>query len=147
MQSYDAKNKVLTFMALHPEVTQKAKYEFNGKIMVIPVYGEGDSIITLHSLTMAHTINFKEITNNKKTFLIIDTYKLKMDIASAHFDFKNLFNGDEKLSKPIHTVINDNSKEMFIDVKEGLQSSYAEVFRLVLSRFFEDVPADELFSK
>lgn len=37
---------ILTFAILVPKLEQKAKYELDGKVMVMPVFGKGDSHIT-----------------------------------------------------------------------------------------------------
>lgn len=45
--SLDLDKKVLTFTMHLPKLVQKAKYEVDGKIMVMPIFGKGDSVISL----------------------------------------------------------------------------------------------------
>ncbi|KAG5867745.1 hypothetical protein JTB14_035006, partial [Gonioctena quinquepunctata] len=144
---FDVVEKKLSFTTFHEELRQEARYNINGKVMFLTVFGDGDSIIKLRNATIGHIITFDEkIKGNKKYFLISD-YKATINIEGAHLDFANLFNGDEKLGQTILLVINDNWKLVFEDIKDQLESAYAQVLRSVASRFFENIPIDEILLK
>nr|XP_023030123.1 circadian clock-controlled protein-like [Leptinotarsa decemlineata] len=144
---YDSQKNTLEFSSLHPEIRQEAKYDINGKILVIPVFGKGDSIITLRDVTIVHTVTFEKKTKNNRAHLTVKSYDMKITIKGAHFDFRNLFNGNEKLSDNIHKVVNENWNVIYEDVREGVQKAYGEAFKLVTNEFFEKIPVDEIFLK
>ncbi|XP_018572579.1 circadian clock-controlled protein-like [Anoplophora glabripennis] len=141
----DLDKKVLTFTMFISKVQQKAKYELDGKILLLPIFGKGDSLLTFDDMTIENTIAFEEETRNDKSFFKIESYKISVNIKKAHYYFGNLFNGDKQLADNILKVLNDNSKEIFYDIKSGLDLSYAEVFKLVANRLFNDVPVNEIF--
>nr|CAI5823294.1 unnamed protein product [Callosobruchus analis] len=143
--SLDWEKKTLEYETTIPQIQQKANYDLNGKVMVLPVYGTGDSVITLKDVTMEHIIQFKEQTKGGKKHLIVDTYILKLEIKGANYDFRNLFNGDQALAKNILTVINDNWNEIFSDVKSGIENAYGEVCKIIANGLFSKVPYNEIF--
>ncbi|XP_074039277.1 circadian clock-controlled protein daywake [Leptinotarsa decemlineata] len=142
---YDASKKVLKFNSIHPEVIQEADYDFNGKILVIPVYGKGASNVTLENWRINHTITFEEVTKDNKKYFTVPSYTIKVNTSYAHFDFKNLFNGNEELSKTVHKVMNENWSVIIDDIKVGIELGYQEVFRQLTNKFLEAVPIDDVF--
>ncbi|KAJ8926177.1 hypothetical protein NQ314_021477 [Rhamnusium bicolor] len=138
-------NKVLTFTMKMPKLEQIAKYNINGKIMVLPVYGSGDSKITLSGAKIIHTIKFKEEIKNKKVYFKIISYRVEFTVENAHFQFENLFNGDKQLAENILKVLNENGRVLFEDASEGIDKSYAEVYKNIATRFFQNVPVDDIF--
>lgn len=62
-----------------------------------------------------------------------------------HYRFDNLFNGDIELGKTINQVINDNSEEIFADVKDGYGKTYAAVFKDYTNKIFSRVPLKDIF--
>lgn len=96
-------------------------------------------------MTIDHTLIFEEGTKNDELHFEIESYKISVSPSGAQYDFDNLFNGDKQLAANILKVMNDNWKEIFDDVKEGLESSYSEIFKAVASRLFNAVPLHEIF--
>ncbi|VEN57799.1 unnamed protein product, partial [Callosobruchus maculatus] len=143
--SLDWDKKTLEYETVSPQIQQKANYDINGKVMVLPVYGKGESTITLKDATMQHIIQFKEQTKGGKKHLMVDTYLLNIEIKGANYDFKNLFDGDQALSKNILTVINENWKEVYDDVKSGIAKAYGEVCKLIANGLFSKMPYNEVF--
>ncbi|CAH2009117.1 unnamed protein product [Acanthoscelides obtectus] len=141
----DWAKKTLEYETLSPLVTQKADYDLNGKIMVFPVYGKGESTIKLSDVTMEHAVKFKEETKGGKKYLIVDSYTLKININGAHYDFQNLFDGDKLLADNILTVINENWKEVFDDVRSGIEGAYSEVCKHIANGLFTHIPYNEIF--
>ncbi|CAH1159731.1 unnamed protein product [Phaedon cochleariae] len=139
--------KTLTFTAIYPEIRQEAKYSLNGKILVIPVHGSGDSVIRLKEATFVHTITFKEMMKKGKKLFHVEDYKLSITIKGAHYDFRNLFDGDKNLADNILKVINENWNVIFDDVKHGVESSYAAVFKALANKVFDNIPMDDIFLK
>ncbi|CAH1159732.1 unnamed protein product [Phaedon cochleariae] len=143
----DLDKKVLTFTLVHPEMRQEAEYSLNGKILVFPMYGSGDSVLLFKEPTFDHTITFKEHTKNGKRYFHVETYKLNIAIKGAKYDFENLFDGDKNLAESILKVVNENWDVIFGDVKSGVENAYATVFKSIARKFFNTIPVDEIFLK
>ncbi|XP_018572588.1 protein takeout-like [Anoplophora glabripennis] len=142
---FDTDKNILTFTIYVPKIYQKAKYDINGKIMDFSIFGNGDSILTLFNSTLTHTIKFQEDTKDNKSYFIITSYNLSVITSKIHFYYDNLFNSDKQLSEKIHKILNENWKGAFGDVKEGVQTAYAHIFKNVAIGLFNRVPVEEIF--
>lgn len=78
-------------------------------------------------------------------YYAVEECTLDMKCTDAHYDFKNLFNGNKQLADGILKVINDNPLDIFNDVKPGVDKSYALVCKALAQFLFEKVPADAIF--
>ncbi|CAH1159734.1 unnamed protein product [Phaedon cochleariae] len=144
---YDQNNKILNFTADYPELRQEAKYNMSGKVMMLSVHGFGDSILRLKEPTIVHVATFKEKTKMGKKHLHIEDYSLRFTIKGARYDFKNMFDGDEKLSGVVSKVLNDNWNVIFEDVRDGYEQTYGLVCKAIANQFFDTVPMEDIFLK
>lgn len=103
------------------------------------------SILVLVDVTVGHILTFEEETKNNKPHFKVISYILSINPNGADYVLDNLFNGDKKLAANILKVLNDNWKDIFQDVKEGLEKSYSEIFKAVANRLFRAVPVHEIF--
>ncbi|KAF5284907.1 hypothetical protein FQA39_LY16862 [Lamprigera yunnana] len=122
-----------------------ADYNLNGHILVVPIVGNGNC--TVHLLN--GKINFKllcEMYNkNEKKHVKPKELIISLEPESVHYQFNNLFNGDVKLGEEMNKLLNDNSLEVFNDVKSGYEEMLASVFTKIVKQIFKKVPYDELF--
>ncbi|KAF5284909.1 hypothetical protein FQA39_LY16864 [Lamprigera yunnana] len=122
-----------------------ADYNFNGHILVVPIVGTGNC--TVHLLNS--NINFKvlgEMYNKKeKKHMKPKEVFLSLEPKSVHYQFNNLFNGDVKLGEEMNKLLNDNSLEVFNDIKSGYEEALASVFTRISNQIYKKVPYDELF--
>lgn len=72
-------------------------------------------------------------------------YKVIMEAENVHYQFDNLFDGDKQLGDTLNNVLNDNSQEIFNDVREGYAQTYATVFKDFANKIFNRVPLKEIF--
>lgn len=63
--SFDFEKGILSFITKHPTITQAAKYNITGKILVLPVYGNGES-----------TNTFSKYLPALKNIIILPTFEL-----------------------------------------------------------------------
>ncbi|CAG9819737.1 unnamed protein product [Phaedon cochleariae] len=143
---YDQHKKILNFTAEHPVLSQEAKYNITGKVLILSVYGNGDSIITLKKPRITHVAYFKEYTKGDKRYFRVEDYSATYTIQGAHFVFENMFNGAEKtLSGIVSKLINENWQLIAEEVRGGVQKAYGQLCMATANRIFETVPIDEIF--
>ncbi|CAG9832014.1 unnamed protein product [Diabrotica balteata] len=142
---YDAGKKILTFSTFTPILKQQGKYDLKGKILVIPVYGKGDSLVTLKDVTMNHVITFEEEKKQGKTYLKVINYEGEMFLKGANFDFKNLFDGNKLLSDNILKVVNENWSVIIGELREGIVKSYSQIFSSIAQSLVSKVPVNDIF--
>ncbi|CAG9856091.1 unnamed protein product [Phyllotreta striolata] len=142
--NFDLNNRNFVFVTRHPMLTQSADYSINGKILVMPVFGKGLSVIKLKDAKIVHNIVFNEETKHNKKYFNVVSYNANITIGGAHYDFQNLFNGDRRLGDAILKVVNDNWSLIFNDVSEGVCKSYSQVFQSVATALFKRVPIEDM---
>uniref|UniRef100_A0A6P7F3S7 Circadian clock-controlled protein-like n=1 Tax=Diabrotica virgifera virgifera TaxID=50390 RepID=A0A6P7F3S7_DIAVI len=142
---YDTGKKSLAFTTFNPVLKQQGKYDLKGKILVIPVYGKGDSIVTLKDVTMNHFMTFGEEKKQGKTYLKVINYVAELSIKGANFDFKNLFDGNKLLSDNILKVVNENWSVIIGELRPGIVKSYAQIFSAIAQSVVSKVPVDDIF--
>lgn len=75
-------------------------------------------------------------------FRAIDIFELYFDRFIPHFT--NLFN-DEKLSKNMNLFLQQNSDDIFREVKKSMENAVADVVKDVVSGPFTKFPYKDLF--
>ncbi|KAB0792593.1 hypothetical protein PPYR_14552 [Photinus pyralis] len=120
-------------------------YKLNGRILLLPIVGEGECTIQLHNLKVP-TRQIGEVSErNGVKYVEITSLKVQLIPDKVEFDFKNLFNGDPKLGPEMNKILNENWKEIFEDVKYAYEDALGAVFKNVGNLIFRKVPYDDLF--
>ncbi|KAJ8939847.1 hypothetical protein NQ318_011855, partial [Aromia moschata] len=141
---FDVAAKVLTFTVYIPKLQQIAHYECKGKILLLPIYGSGNSSIVLERVTMATKINFKEERINGNVHFKIKSYKILLSLEDVHIHLENLFNGDTLLGDNMNKVLDEHGLDLFNDVKNHVEDSYGQLCKKVAMSLFDNIPVKEL---
>ncbi|KAJ0183224.1 hypothetical protein K1T71_001200 [Dendrolimus kikuchii] len=101
-------------MIIHANMNLKAKYKAAGRLLILPISGEGDTTIKLKNLEIRMNVPFELTKNaNGKDVIDLKSYKYTYDVKdNAHFHLTNLFNGNKELSDTLHTFMNENWKAL-----------------------------------
>lgn len=75
----------------------------------------------------------------------LSDYKLSMTPQSCYFDFSNIIPGNEQISKEVGKTVNENSLEIFKDVKGGFEKMLSRLHENAANSVFAKIPEDELF--
>lgn len=148
--------------SLSPELRLDAEYELNGKILLLPVQGQGPCTITLGTDTknlpitfpkhfflvnawLNHSITGEPYEKKGKRYIKIVDYKVSIVPERMTFKFDNLFNGDQRLGDEINKVVNENWDAIFKDVKASYDETFGLIFKDLSNRVFSRVPFNEIF--
>ncbi|KAJ3618150.1 hypothetical protein MTP99_006176 [Tenebrio molitor] len=142
---FDFEKKTLEILGYCPEVTKKCRYELDGKVMLMPVKGKGDSTIVLKNLGVAASLNFEEIKKGGKTFMKMVSCRVMMEPEMVSYNFGNLFNGDKQLGDNLNRMLNENWKEVLDDVKKDYNNIFEKILLLLCGNFFSKVSMEEAF--
>ncbi|XP_031842157.1 protein takeout [Nomia melanderi] len=129
-----------------PRLRMIANYNLNGRIMLLPIVGNGighgnftdiDAIITLQ---MERYRNRETGQNHQR---VGDIYvDFEMDHASMHLD--NLFDGDQTLSAAMNLFLNDNWRTVVAEIKPKLEEKIGELIKDFTNTIFSEFPEDVL---
>ncbi|KAK7601698.1 hypothetical protein V9T40_009139 [Parthenolecanium corni] len=81
---------------LFPRVKLDSVYNIDGKVLVVPIKGDGLSTGNLTDVSVQLTVTGKYVPKNGKTFLQILTRKINFKLGNLKLHFDNLFGGKNK---------------------------------------------------
>ncbi|KAK4878664.1 hypothetical protein RN001_011170 [Aquatica leii] len=128
-----------------PELRLEADYDINGKILVMPVVGEGKCTIKLEEVNTTMTIKAKPFHKKGVTYSSIEEFLVTMAPKKMETIFENLFDGDAAMGAEMNKLINDNWVEVFSDVKNGYEEAFGLIFKNVANQIFKKVAFNDMF--
>ncbi|XP_044260588.1 protein takeout-like [Tribolium madens] len=128
-----------------PAITMDFDYDINGRILLLPIFGDGPGSIILDHIGVDIIFHFEEYEKKNKKYYKIKSTELSMTPNLIKFDLKNLFHGDKALGDNILKVMNENWEEVFRDVKSGYEKAFAQIFTSIFNRLLERISVNELF--
>ncbi|KAB0791249.1 hypothetical protein PPYR_03049 [Photinus pyralis] len=130
-----------------PEYVLEADYDFNGRLLVLPVVGVGKSKVNLYNVNTKLELGGEYVSRNGQQYFDVKSFDVKLAPGKVTYRFENLFNGNQELSNQIHTVLNENWREVFYDVKDGYEELIATVARAYANQLFSKIPVKNIFLK
>ncbi|XP_026319154.1 protein takeout-like [Hyposmocoma kahamanoa] len=120
-------------------------YTIGGRLLILPVEGEGKYRIKIRDLivTVKYDVGEKIMDGDVYWTLPKWTHSTELQ-GGAEFQFQNLFNGNKQLSDAVHQFANQNWKDIFQEVAPPIVREIVTAIVLEVSKFFTKVPLKEL---
>ncbi|XP_022828035.1 circadian clock-controlled protein-like [Spodoptera litura] len=144
---WDTKKKTFT-VDFHMDNSVKGHYTANGRILILPITGDGQIKIRLKRLQMKIKITYDVVKgSNGKDIIKPKKYSFDFDAQeSAHYQLTNLFNGNKELSETMLTFLNENWKQIAAEFgRPMIDLASKRIFKNVVN-FFEANPIEEITS-
>ncbi|XP_050088483.1 uncharacterized protein LOC126572847 [Anopheles aquasalis] len=132
---------------LVPVASLVGGYKINGKVLILPIQGEGASNMTMVNCDITLRWIGKLVEKSGKQFYQVDKFKVTFDTTRFIMNFTNLFNGDKALGDNMNVFLNDNWPDILKELKPAIASAFTQIFEAVVSNVFNKVPYSELFRK
>nr|XP_018897189.1 PREDICTED: circadian clock-controlled protein-like [Bemisia tabaci] len=121
-------------------------YIAGGKILILPVVGNGKFQFSLKDmkcrLKIKHELEKK--ADGKEYIKFTQVQFIIDDVKHVRYTLHNLFNGDKLLGGQILTFINQAWREVFEEVKPGIEQTMSEVIKYLITPLTR-VPYDYIF--
>ncbi|XP_026744550.1 circadian clock-controlled protein-like [Trichoplusia ni] len=123
-----------------------AKYEMNGRLLVLPIEGKGDAHVVLRKVVITADVDMgdkigKDGEKHWKVKSFRHTYDLKDE---STIELENLFNGNEVLGRAARDLIKSSSNEIVKEVGPPIVKAIVSKIVDTVDHFFQNVPASEL---
>lgn len=128
-----------------PIVTITGDYKINGRVLVLPIQGNGKSILTFENVDISFKYKPRIMVKNGKEFIQTEKFKLDFDTAKFSVHFSNLFNGDKALGDNMNLFLNENWRDILNELKPSITSALEQIFEAIVNRIFAKVPYKELY--
>ncbi|KAH8382691.1 hypothetical protein KR009_004832 [Drosophila setifemur] len=128
-----------------PKIVLRGKYVADGRILILPIRGDGDAEIILHNPKFS--VKFKPGTSKRdgRTYLTVDKLKVLVEPQKMNIKLANLFNGDQALGSNLNQFLNDNWTEVWSELHPSIHVAIAEIMKSVLSQLFKRFAYEDLF--
>uniref|UniRef100_A0A1B0CZX5 Uncharacterized protein n=2 Tax=Phlebotomus papatasi TaxID=29031 RepID=A0A1B0CZX5_PHLPP len=137
-----SKNEV-EFIA--PIIQLVGQYSINGKVLILPIQGNGQSNFTLENVKIRVRFTGKKVTKNQKDYFQTDDTKITMTTTKLWLNFDNLYNGDKLLGETTNAFLNENWMDIFNELKPDISKSYASAIQTIINNIFAKLPYREYF--
>ncbi|KAL6432106.1 hypothetical protein ACFW04_006673 [Cataglyphis niger] len=141
----DWDNLKLSFVSFNPQVDFIADYKLEGRILLMPIQGEGRCNLTLYNLTSKQEIHFKKFQKDGETYMQAVNYFIKFIPEHITLHFDNLFNGNTFLGEEMNRFINMNSDLIFKEFQTSFEETFGLIFIKITNDIFNRVPMNKIF--
>ncbi|XP_071455302.1 protein takeout-like [Hetaerina americana] len=120
-------------------------YEASGRILVLPISGKGICNITLYDSKIDWMFHGNPVKRGGKTYLEIDEYKVRMIPNGASIYLGNLFNGEKVLGETTNRFLNENSRDVILELAPDLNEALSRLHQGLAQRIMNLLPLEDLF--
>lgn len=149
MQLYDYQidwdNLIFKSESFNPSIHFIADYKLEGKILVLPIRGEGKCNITMYDLRTKHDIYFEKFEKDGDTYMRATKYIVKFLPKNVSLHFGNLFGGDGILGEQMYKFLDQNSDLIFKELEAPYEETFGLVFTKITNDIFTRVPMNKIF--
>ncbi|GLG92888.1 Protein takeout [Gryllus bimaculatus] len=142
----DLKKYSLNFKGAIQNVSLVSQYEMTGRILLLPVTGQGPCKLTFTNIQANLGPKGKGVTKKGKNYFDVTDFFLDINgLDKLQVQFDNLFNGDKTLGKSMNNLLNENWKDLWSELKPAFDEVFGEVFHQYSKGIFSGVAFDEIF--
>lgn len=130
-----------------PKVSITGKYKVDGRVLVLPIRGEGDANLVFDNCVLVVKLKPKVITKNGKQYIQTERFNLDFDTSRLHINLENLFNGNKELGENMNQFLNQNWRDILNELKPAINFAIEELLKSIINRIFAKVPYSDIFLK
>lgn len=128
-----------------PYLTMLSDYKIDGKVLILPIKGEGKSNITLVEPVIRIRIDATSRNEDGNTFMDIKDFRIECKVKRMETHLDNLFNGDKALGENLNSFLNENWQEIYAELKLPFYDAIAKVMKAGAKQVFSTTPYIEIF--
>ncbi|XP_055904270.1 protein takeout-like [Eupeodes corollae] len=141
----DLKKSKFEMYVIIPELRIKGHYEANGRILLLPIVGNGTADLQLKNFKSGVKLKFAIIKEDGKERISILKMKVHNEPELMSIKLDNLFNGNKAVGDELNKVINDNWRDVWTELESGINEGYSDIIKLLLSEVLQVISYDEFY--
>ncbi|XP_001354547.2 circadian clock-controlled protein [Drosophila pseudoobscura] len=140
----------LVLMLYMPDLEVRAKYDVNGKILILPIVSTGDIVIKLSQVQaklriVADPVKRGHGDGDGHTYLNITDFKTVTKVKEGNFNLSNLFSDNRELRESTLKVLNDEWDALAADIQPKINEACDRSFRAILQHLWDNIPYEKFF--
>ncbi|KAK0176778.1 hypothetical protein PV328_000883 [Microctonus aethiopoides] len=136
---------VFKSLSFNPEISFDADYTIDGRLLLLPIRGNGKANITMYNMKSTNTYYGEKFEKNGEIYMKIKKFLVKLSPEKIHLHFSNLFNGDKLLGNQMNKFLNANSDLLFNEMRAPYEETFGNVFTKIANDVFSKVPFNKIF--
>ncbi|XP_052740886.1 protein takeout-like [Bicyclus anynana] len=127
-------------------VVLKGQYKLDGRLIIMPVRGQGPFSITVDDLVIKVSFDLATVTGSDGQphwHIVKRRHSFKV-LTRAVFDFENLFDGNKALGQPVLDFANSQWKEVMAEVAPPVVDTMVDQMINRVGKLYKEVPASAL---
>ncbi|XP_046663477.1 protein takeout-like isoform X2 [Homalodisca vitripennis] len=140
----DLKKKHVEWDFLIPKLMILGDYIASGKVLVLPISGNGKGNITLLNVNATYKFDYKLEKVKGEDYLKITTKKLVFDTSRLYVRMENLFNGEKVLGDAMHQFMDENWRDVVKELGPAIADAIGSIFTLILTNIASVVPFKDM---
>ncbi|XP_013185579.1 circadian clock-controlled protein daywake-like [Amyelois transitella] len=132
-------------LAFKGNLSLTAKYEVDGRILILPIQGKGDAIVYAQGVEVEINSKLSHVKDKRNhTHFKLITPSYNYTVEKTTFDLKNLFNGNKQLSDTTHQFANENWRQLMDDLAPPAIKQIVRTCVKTINKFFANVPIERM---
>ncbi|KAM7361517.1 juvenile hormone binding protein 15 [Cochliomyia hominivorax] len=144
-KGFSKKTKKIFIDIFVPNLKLKGDYESKGKILLLPLNGRGNGEMAIMNATIKIEFDMDSEKRNDKIYYTIKDTKSKVETEKMIANLENILMDNPILSESINSVINENWKEVFMELHEDLEQIIKNVTNILLGDVLKELTEDDFF--
>ncbi|CAH1127606.1 unnamed protein product [Ceutorhynchus assimilis] len=140
-------DKKTVYIALHAErVMVIGTYDIDGKILVLPIRGNGPINVTIVDGQFKYRFSYKLEKKAGEDYAVIqDNDSLELKITKSYFKLDNLFNGNKLMGDNVNKFLNENDQDIIKEIGATIKAVISSITRTTGGGVLSAIPFNELF--
>lgn len=130
-----------------PKVSIVGKYKVDGRVLVLPIRGEGNADLVFENCELAVKYKPKVTVKNGKQYIQTERFNLDFDTSRLHINLENLFNGNKELGDNMNQFLNQNWRDILNELKPAITFAMEGILKNIINRIFAKISYDDIFLK
>jgi len=140
----DLQKKYVHMKLLFPKLVISGNYNTTGRILVLPITGEGLANISITNVDVDLGMDLRYYKKKGVDHFMVSKYKVNFTGDGLTINLENLLK-DKTLSDNMNVVLNENWKDVLEELRPAISETIGEIIKLTINQASEVVPFDELF--
>jgi len=142
----DPKKSKFEMYGSFPKIVLRGKYSADGRILILPIRGDGDADIALFNPKFS--VKFKPgiQKRNGKTYLSVDKLKVLVEPEKMTIKLTNLFNGDQALGTNLNQFLNENWSDVWTELQPSVHLAIADIMKSIITTLFKRFAYEDIYA-
>ncbi|XP_047522853.1 circadian clock-controlled protein daywake-like [Pieris napi] len=126
-------------LSLKGNLSMTSTYNADGKILILPIKGDGDAFIECRNVEVEINSKLLHINDSNGEHFKLQTPHYKYNIEKTTFDLRNLFNGNKQLAGTTLQFANENWRQLMDDLAPPVIKQIVKTIVKDINKFFSKV--------